>query len=80
MPTSFVCTLFTGAVADALILNAGYALAACQVAASPMEGVSMAREVHGQGKAIKTLDAWAAVSQRCAVAEKQVLSAKVAAA
>lgn len=67
-------------MADALILNAGYALAACQVAASPMEGVALAREVHGKGTAIRTLEAWAAVSQRCAASEKQALSAKVAAA
>ena len=31
-----------GAVADALVLNAGVALAACEVAGSPQEGVAMA--------------------------------------
>ena len=32
-----------GAVADALVLNAGVALAACEVAGSPQEGVAMAQ-------------------------------------
>lgn len=32
-----------GAVADALNLNAGVALAACEIAASPQEGVAMAQ-------------------------------------
>ena len=32
-----------GAVADALVLNAGVALAACEVAGSPEEGVAMAQ-------------------------------------
>ena len=32
-----------GAVADALVLNAGVALAACEVAGSPQEGIAMAQ-------------------------------------
>ncbi|KAG2498022.1 hypothetical protein HYH03_004280 [Edaphochlamys debaryana] len=59
-----------GAVADALVLNAGYALAACQVAPNPKEGVAMAQEVQRRGDALAVLDRWAAVSQACAKAEK----------
>lgn len=36
------------AVADALNLNAGVALAACEVAGSPQEGVAMAQVTHRQ--------------------------------
>ncbi|KXZ56461.1 hypothetical protein GPECTOR_1g412 [Gonium pectorale] len=60
----------TGPVADALILNAGYALAAAEVTASPADGVALAREVQRSGRALAALDAWAAVSQRCAAQEK----------
>jgi anthranilate phosphoribosyltransferase len=52
-----------GPVADALNLNAGVALAACQVARTPQEGVAMAQEVQRSGKAGHTLDAWIACSQ-----------------
>lgn len=54
-----------GAVADALCLNAGFALAACGEASTPQEGVAMAREVQRSGKALKTLDSWVALSQEC---------------
>ncbi|KAG1666023.1 hypothetical protein FOA52_010933 [Chlamydomonas sp. UWO 241] len=52
-----------GPVADALCLNAGVALAACQVAATPQDGVAMAQEVQRSGKAGGTLAAWIACSQ-----------------
>lgn len=52
-----------GAVADALALNAGYALAACDFAATPQEGIQMAQEAQRSGKAADTLRAWAAASQ-----------------
>ena len=41
-----LCDVFggqQGAVADALCLNAGVALAACQVAATPQDGIKMAQ-------------------------------------
>ncbi|KAF6253090.1 anthranilate phosphoribosyltransferase [Scenedesmus sp. NREL 46B-D3] len=52
-----------GPVADALNLNAGYALAAAKVVPSPIEGVALAQEVQRAGKAAGTLDKWIAVSQ-----------------
>lgn len=58
-----------GPVADALCLNAGYALAAAQVAASPAEGVAMAQEAQRAGKAGGVLDRWVAASQAAAAAE-----------
>jgi anthranilate phosphoribosyltransferase len=57
-------------VADALCLNAGYALAACQVASSPQEGVKMAQEAQRAGKPGDVLSKWVAVSQAAAAAEK----------
>ncbi|KAG2440531.1 hypothetical protein HYH02_010409 [Chlamydomonas schloesseri] len=60
-----------GAVADALCLNAGYALAACRVAADPAEGVKMAQEVQRRGDATATLQRWAEASQAAAAAEKE---------
>lgn len=59
-----------GAVADALNLNAGFALAASQVAASPAEGVAMAREVQQAGKAAEVLNRWVALSQQLAAEER----------
>uniref|UniRef100_A0A7S1WZY8 anthranilate phosphoribosyltransferase n=1 Tax=Tetraselmis chuii TaxID=63592 RepID=A0A7S1WZY8_9CHLO len=56
-----------GAVADALCLNAGVALAAAQVASSPEEGVAMAQEVQRSGKALQVLETWVATSQRLSV-------------
>jgi anthranilate phosphoribosyltransferase len=61
---------FAGPVADALNLNAGVALAAAQVAATPAEGVAMAQEVQRSGKAAQTLEAWVATSQKFAAAER----------
>lgn len=58
-----------GPVADALNLNAGVALAACQVARDAREGVAMAQEVQRSGRAGATLDAWVAASK--AAAQKQ---------
>lgn len=60
-----------GAVADALCLNAGYALAACRVAATPAEGVKMAQEVQRRGDATATLQRWAEASQAAAAAERE---------
>mmetsp|Transcript_37348 Transcript_37348/g.93763 ORF Transcript_37348/g.93763 Transcript_37348/m.93763 type:complete len:394 (-) Transcript_37348:155-1336(-) len=55
-----------GAVADALCLNAGVALASAEVASSPQEGIRMAQEVQRSGKALEVLDKWVEVSQRLA--------------
>jgi anthranilate phosphoribosyltransferase len=59
-----------GPVADALNLNAGYALAAAEVAVDPREGVAMAQEAQRAGKAAGVLEAWAALSQKEAAAER----------
>jgi len=55
-----------GPVADALNLNAGVALAACQVAPTPRDGVALAQEVQRSGKAAGVLAAWVAASQAAA--------------
>ena len=68
-----------GAVADALILNAGYALAACEFAASPEEGIERAREAQESGAAAATLRRWVEVSQ-AAYAEETAAAAPAAAA
>lgn len=47
-----------GPVADALVLNAGYALAACEVAGSAVEGIEMAKEAQRSGAAATTLQKW----------------------
>jgi anthranilate phosphoribosyltransferase len=60
-----------GAVADALNLNAGYALAASQVAADPREGVAMAQEAQRAGKAGDVLAKWIAVSNEAELQEQQ---------
>ena len=52
-----------GAVADAMNLNAGVALAAAGIAKSPAEGVAMAQEVQRSGKPADVLAAWVARSQ-----------------
>lgn len=52
-----------GAVADALNLNAGVALAACSVAGDVVEGVAMAQEAQRSGKAGEVLAKWQAVSR-----------------
>lgn len=66
-----------GPVADALNLNAGYALAAMQVAKDPKEGVAMAQEAQRAGKAAGVLEKWARVSQE--EAKKEASGAQVAA-
>jgi anthranilate phosphoribosyltransferase len=58
-----------GAVADALNLNAGVALAACQVASGPAEGVVMAQEVQKSGKAATVLSKWIEASKAAAARE-----------
>eukprot|EP00889_Picochlorum_renovo_P005674 jgi/Picre1/32704/NNA_008049.t1 len=50
------------AVADALNLNAGVALAAARVASDVKEGIAMAQEVQRQGRPADTLQAWIASS------------------
>lgn len=60
-----------GPVADALNLNAGYALAAAQVTKTPQEGVLLAQEVQRAGKAAATLEKWIAVSQEALQQEQQ---------
>jgi anthranilate phosphoribosyltransferase len=65
-----------GPVADALNLNAGYALAACEVAGDPREGVAMAQEAQRAGKAARVLDAWVALSRREAAAEAAAAAAR----
>jgi len=52
------------AVADALCLNAGVALASAKVAATPEEGIAMAQEAQRSGKALEVLDAWVALSNK----------------
>lgn len=64
-----------GAVADALNLNAGYALAACRVAGSPQEGVTMAQEVQRSGAAGDVLRRWVQVSNRMAQQEAAATAA-----
>ncbi|KAF8067117.1 PAT1 [Scenedesmus sp. PABB004] len=58
-----------GAVADALNLNAGYALAAAGLAASPVEGVAMAQEAQRAGRAGDVLRNWVRVSNEAAAQE-----------
>lgn len=68
-----------GPVADALILNAGYALAACEVASNPVEGIEMARKAQESGAAAETLKKWVQASQEAYAAERDA-SATTAAA
>lgn len=58
-----------GAVADALNLNAGVALAAARVAKDAKEGVAMAQEAQRSGRAGDTMRAWARVSAEARAAE-----------
>ncbi|KAL3150760.1 hypothetical protein ABBQ32_000534 [Trebouxia sp. C0010 RCD-2024] len=60
-----------GAVADCLCLNAGVALAACQVAPTAQDGIKMAQEVQRSGKAGDTLQSWIDVSQQLHFADCQ---------
>ena len=56
------------AVADALILNSGFALATANFAKDPAEGVAMAREVQRSGKAAEVMQKWAETTQKIAAA------------
>jgi anthranilate phosphoribosyltransferase len=58
------------AVADALILNSGFALATANFAKDPAEGVAMAREVQRSGKAAAVMEKWAETTQKIANAGK----------
>lgn len=69
-----------GAVADALNLNAGYALAAAGLAAGPAEGVAMAAEAQRAGRAADALAAWVAASTAAAAAEAATAGAQTQAA
>jgi len=57
-----------GAVADALNLNAGMALAAAGLADTPEDGVALAQETQRAGKAGATLEAWVAAATAAAKA------------
>lgn len=63
-----------GPVADALNLNAGVALAAAHVAATPAEGIRMAQEVQRSGKAGDVLRTWIEVSKAAKVLENSSIS------
>ena len=63
-----------GPVADALNLNAGVALAAAGIAASPAEGVAMAQEAQRAGKAGQVLTHWIRRSQELLQAERAAAS------
>ena len=67
------------AVADALVLNAGYALAAAGVAPDPREGVAMAREAQEKGEPARVLARWAEVSARERAKEEEAAAAAGAA-
>ena len=54
------------AVADALNLNAGVALAAAGLAPTPEDGVALAQETQRAGKAGATLAAWVAAAKQAA--------------
>lgn len=79
-PCCILLPSHTGAVADALNLNAGVALAAAQVVATPADGVALAQEVQRSGKAAATLQAWQAASHRLGLAEAEAAKAGAGAA
>jgi anthranilate phosphoribosyltransferase len=60
-----------GPVADALVLNAGYALAAAGVASDPKEGVARAREAQEKGEPARVLERWREVSRGAWAREQQ---------
>lgn len=64
-----------GPVSDALCLNAGVALAAAGVAATPAEGVAMAQEVQRSGKPGDVLKAWVERSQQLHAEERAAVAA-----
>lgn len=59
-----------GPVADALCLNAGVALVAAGLAATPAEGVAAAAEAQRSGRAGTVLENWIELSQRLWAAEQ----------
>ena len=61
-----------GAVADALNLNAGFALAAYGLTDNPRDGVALAQEVQRSGKAATTLDKWIDVCREAKAKEMNV--------
>eukprot|EP00270_Netrium_digitus_P019557 TRINITY_DN772_c0_g2_i1.p1 TRINITY_DN772_c0_g2~~TRINITY_DN772_c0_g2_i1.p1 ORF type:complete len:370 (+),score=117.96 TRINITY_DN772_c0_g2_i1:133-1110(+) len=63
-----------GAVADALVLNAGAGLMACGVAVDVREGVAMAQEVQRSGRAVQTLQRWISLSQELKAKEDAALT------
>lgn len=59
--------VFNGAsnpIADALNLNAGFALAACGVVSNPRDGVAFAKEIQQSGKPMHTLQTWIDVCKK----------------
>jgi len=54
------------AVADALVLNSGFALATAKFAKDPKEGVAMARDIQRSGKAADVMKKWAETTQKIA--------------
>lgn len=62
-----------GAVADALNLNAGVALAAANVARDAKEGVAMAQEAQRSGRAGNVMNKWIEVSTKAKQAEASVV-------
>jgi len=72
---AMLCDAFAGqrgAVADALCLNAGVALAAAGIAATPAEGVAMAQEVQRAGKPAGVLERWVRRSQELLIVERSM--------
>ena len=64
-----------GAAADALNLNAGFALAACGLVSTPQEGIALAQEVQRSGKAMNIIEKWRVVSRDEKAKEMSVTAA-----